>query len=275
MATTQHDEELPSSLPRPSWTGLPGFLPLYDEPPTIIPARGILSALITSNRRRASSLRVLEDDTESFRHAGSPDALHRSMRKSSHLRSERLIGSSNPRYQWQKYWKTPEELQRLRKPLRDYYQRSNMLVQQYLYIDRLLDSSLPADLLNEYSHLTPMYKNNLDTPSSSRPSSRQNSILSLEPVKPQPRKRTPREIYRLPSETTSLIHDVDGDYDGPMPDIPHIDDDTVDTGDRIVQVAIYINLVANAVLLCGKVAVIILTDSLSVLASLVDAALDL
>jgi divalent metal cation (Fe/Co/Zn/Cd) transporter len=40
------------------------------------------------------------------------------------------------------------------------------------------------------------------------------------------------------------------------------------------MVAIYINIAANAVLLVGKIIVIVLTSSLSVLASLVDAALD-
>jgi divalent metal cation (Fe/Co/Zn/Cd) transporter len=53
-----------------------------------------------------------------------------------------------------------------------------------------------------------------------------------------------------------------------------LEDDSVESGDRIVQIAIYVNLAANAVLLAGKIAVIVLTNSLSVLASLVDAALD-
>lgn len=48
----------------------------------------------------------------------------------------------------------------------------------------------------------------------------------------------------------------------------------VDSGDRIVRIAIYVNLAANTILLFGKMAVILLTSSLSVLASLVDAALD-
>ena len=48
----------------------------------------------------------------------------------------------------------------------------------------------------------------------------------------------------------------------------------MESGDRIVQVAIYINLAANTILLAGKIVVMLLTSSLSVLASLVDAALD-
>jgi divalent metal cation (Fe/Co/Zn/Cd) transporter len=53
-----------------------------------------------------------------------------------------------------------------------------------------------------------------------------------------------------------------------------MEDDSVESGDHIVQIAIYLNLAANAVLLAGKIAVIALTNSLSVLASLVDTALD-
>lgn len=52
------------------------------------------------------------------------------------------------------------------------------------------------------------------------------------------------------------------------------DDSDEESGSRVVIVAIYINLVANTILLAGKIAVIALTSSLSVLASLVDAALD-
>ena len=47
-----------------------------------------------------------------------------------------------------------------------------------------------------------------------------------------------------------------------------------DSDSPVVTVAIYINLAANSILLAGKIAVIVLTSSLSVLASLVDAALD-
>jgi hypothetical protein len=93
---------------------------------------------------------------------------------------------------------------------------------------------------------------------------------------PKKLKRTPRELYRVSWEQTPLLLDGDEDTDdeGPKPEIPGMVDDSVESGDRIVRVAIYVNLAANAVLLAGKIAVILLTSSLSVLASLVDAALD-
>lgn len=87
-------------------------------------------------------------------------------------------------------------------------------------------------------------------------------------------KRTPRDLYKVTNETSPLLDPDDDDYDSPKPEIPGMEDDSVESGDRIVKVAIYINLAANAILLVGKIAVIVLTSSLSVLASLVDAALD-
>ena len=66
------------------------------------------------------------------------------------MRSMRLIGNSNPRYRWAQYYKTPEQLKEYSKPLRKYYERVNFLIAHYLYIDRLLDSSLIHQLMSEY-----------------------------------------------------------------------------------------------------------------------------
>lgn len=87
-------------------------------------------------------------------------------------------------------------------------------------------------------------------------------------------KRTPRDIYKVAVESTPLLEESENE-DGPSPEIPGLVDDSVESGDRIVQIAIMVNLIANLILLGGKFSVILLTSSLSVLASLVDAALDL
>ena len=171
---------------------------------------------------------------------------------------------------------------------REYYERTNSLVQQYIYIDRLLDSSLPHDLLNEYND-TPGVgsgsapaKRSFDVPPTISEESRSPASEPSDPIQSangtglhiKKVKRTPRQIYTVSSEDTPLLPDDDDDYNGPKPEIPGMEDDSVESGDRIVKIAIYINLAANAVLLTGKIVVIILTSSLSVLASLVDAALD-
>ena len=90
-------------------------------------------------------------------------------------------------------------------------------------------------------------------------------------------KRTPKALYKLPDEdeNTPLLGDMDGAGDGlKVQDLGVPDEEEAESGSPVVTVAIYINLAANAILLAGKIAVIVLTSSLSVLASLVDAALD-
>lgn len=279
---------------------LRGWLPLNDEAPLSLHSNGALNTLLRTRSntslhkpKRPSSYiapEALNDEeapldwTPTRRPREGEDPAHE--RRASQvlngpqMRSMRLIGNSNPRYNWKQYWKTEEELSKMKKPLRQYYERTNSLIQQYIYIDRLLDSSLPHDLLNEYN----VHRDHLDvpptiaeeprTPEGELANSRRDmngSSSSLSTAKKL--KRTPREIYKVPTEESPLLEEDEDD--GPKPEIPGMEDDSVESGDRIVQIAIYVNLVANLFLLGGKMAVIVLTSSLSVLASLVDAALDL
>ncbi|KAH8792521.1 hypothetical protein BGZ57DRAFT_507099 [Hyaloscypha finlandica] len=295
-----------------------GYLLLNTEDvnPMATHGKGILNSLIKSRSHtsltalhRRPSFREGRDNPETFdeeigpferfhrdsRDLDEPDDFKRSEERrlsvilnGPQMRSQRLIGNSNPRYKWERYWKTEEELKSMKKPFREYYERTNLLVQQYLYIDRLLDSSLPHDLLNEYND-TP----DIGSSSALRASVEVPPTINEEPHTPisetrgstptgngtgtltKKVKRTPREIYKVSDEVSPLIdHGDDDDWDGPKPEIPGMEDDSVESGDRIVQLAIYVNFAANAVLLVGKIAVIVLTSSLSVLASLVDAALD-
>ena len=195
------------------------------------------------------------------------------------MRSMRLIGNNNPRYRWEQYYKGDDELKKMKKPVREYYERNNQLISSYLYIDRLLDSSLPHNLIQEYNHPSDLqipktideetaFKVDNQHPSADIESA-PNGHGSQVKVK-----RTPKALYKVPDEDTPLLgHDVQG---GPKAnEMQDSDDDGGnESGSKVVTVAIYINLAANAILLAGKIAVIALTSSLSVLASLVDAALD-
>merc|ERR1711977_317648 len=192
------------------------------------------------------------------------------------MRSQRLIGNSNPRYKWERYWKTEEQLKTMKKPIRQYYERTNSLVQQYIYIDRLLDSSLPHDLLNEYNntpgsgHQSSAALRDLEVPptiSEEPPTPDDDDFVAVNGTTTKKVKRMPRDLYKVSSEVTPLLgrdEEDDDDIDGPRPEIPGMEDDSVESGDRIVQIAIYVNLAANAILLAGKIAVIVLTSSLSV-----------
>ncbi|RMJ08020.1 hypothetical protein BHE90_006734 [Fusarium euwallaceae] len=225
-------------------------------------------------------------------------------------RSAKLIGRSNPRYRWEQYWKPEEELASMSKPLREYYERTNELIQQYLYIDALLDSAIPHELLNEYqTELEASAFRPIDVPdtineepstASDSPPMNGSTPASFTPgsygtVKPNnsstklPATRTPKDIFRS-SESLPMLQRQAGEDDeddepppapvsqedgaGPKPILPWLEDAEVDSDDPIVTLAIWVNFIANGILLAGKLAVIVSVPSMSVLASLVDAVLD-
>ncbi|KAF7552187.1 hypothetical protein G7046_g7500 [Stylonectria norvegica] len=226
------------------------------------------------------------------------------------IRSLKLLGRSNPRYYWEQYWKHEDELKAMPKKLRRYYERTNELVQQYMYIDCLLDSTIPHELLNEYqTELEASAFRPLDVPDTIREeSSTGNSSASLTlgtgnstgdrtasygtlngapaAVTSKNLTRTPKDIFRS-SESLPLLQREDDDDDehsslpetindgtGPKPNLPWLEDGDIESDDPIVTLAIWVNFIANGFLLAGKAAVIVSVPSMSVLASLVDAVLD-
>ena len=290
---------------------LRGFLPLSSESVSVSPRGQKLSSLIQS--RSSASLRDVRaqlnqrkgsvhpddgdanpdteqdgersDQSPPSQRYGGPERFTSNASEilmTPQMRSMRLIGNSNPRYQWEKYFKSEEELKNMKKGLREYYERNNRLITSYLYIDRLLDSSLPHSLIQEYNQPAASASEMAIPQTISEESSSASPVDDIDPSvdaidKPCENgystkvkvKRTPKALYKLPEESTPLLgEDVE---DGPKIEMPEEDEDS---NSAIVSVAIYINLAANTVLLAGKIAVIVLTSSLSVLASLVDAALD-
>lgn len=213
------------------------------------------------------------------------------------LRSQRLIGNSNPRYKWGKYYKSDEDLKEMKKPLRKYYQRNNYLIQQYMYIDKLLDSSLPHNLIQEYNEpeldIPPTIMENPDTDGTTERLSPElengpitdSSTTPLNGYVPSARVKRTKDIYKLPKdddENSPLLQKPDTHSiveegqiaNVPTSGVPAFDPEDDESSERIVSIAIYTNLAANTILLILKLIVTLMTDSLSVLASLVDSALD-
>jgi hypothetical protein len=137
------------------------------------------------------------------------------------MRSMRLIGNSNPRYRWRQYFKSEEQLKKMpNKALREYYRRCNYLISHYIYIDKLLDSSLPHDLIQEYSNrpiaggrvefmdtiteeaaASPATGTMNGTPTGSVPPS--GPVSPHDALKPKV-KRTPKNLYKLPESSQSV-----------------------------------------------------------------------
>jgi hypothetical protein len=296
---------LPPSPSRPSrMPSLKGFMPLSDATALMTRGQKLPALLHKTSQTNMSD----EDDLESFRHGltmpwGEADRERQERRASiaavlntPQIRSQRLIGNSNPRYKWEKYFTSEDELRKMKKPVRDYYERNNYLLQHYMYIDRLLDSSLPHHLIQEYSSLEsgqvkiPYTINEEFSPPNTSGSQTPNGFTEISPVNGAINqgtngsgqvkiKRTPKNLYKVPEadENTPLLDETDDEADPATPkvDLPEwIPEEDEDTESPIVKFAIYLNMAANTALLIMKIIVTVMTSSLSVIASLVDAALD-
>ncbi|KAH8688843.1 putative cation diffusion facilitator [Talaromyces proteolyticus] len=165
-----------------------------------------------------------------------------------------LIGDTKSPFRWSEYHTPPVQLAKLRKPVRLYYERMNYLVSRYSYVDRLLDSSIARDLLEDYERHWARNQSYLHTITEEQ---------SGHTASNSPSGSDTDRARRHLTERTPLLSTTD-------------DDDNTDSFHprTIVMMAIYINLVANCILLAAKIAVTVMTSSVSVLASLVDAALD-
>ena len=126
---------------------LRGYLPLSeDASPMATHGHGVLTSLIKSRssaslqniHRRPSSVlggrdtpdeeagnrpnlvrRNSRDPSEidEFRRSAGDERRLSAMLFGPQMRSQRLIGNSNPRYRWEKYWKTEEELKGMKKSM--------------------------------------------------------------------------------------------------------------------------------------------------------------
>lgn len=160
---------------------------------------------------------------------------------------------------------------RLTRNSRQYYERNNGLISQYLFIDRLLDSSLPHNLIEDYNE--DRREDTTDEPQA-------NNVETLETAEANAKagrmKRTPHNLYRIPDETTPLVSSPEentGDSE-PFPDLESHGGMNPDDEERIINIAIRINFIANVALLASKIAIMAMTDSMSMLAGLVDGVLD-
>lgn len=114
---------------------LRGFLPLSgDVNPMTTHGQGVLGALLrtqsSASLQRQSVVwnRATPNDEESGPRRLSQDGDIEDLRRGDErrlssvlygpqMRSQRLIGNSNPRYRWDRYWKPGEELKTMRKPM--------------------------------------------------------------------------------------------------------------------------------------------------------------
>ncbi|KAJ5223255.1 hypothetical protein N7468_007797 [Penicillium chermesinum] len=248
------------------------FLPLSSSPasPTLQPRRPSLDPErdILSTRGRIHNLLPSHNSSTALQDLEEFAVTRKFLRRGS-----LLIGHKNARYEWQRYYRSPESLKGLRKPVRKYYERNNWLISQYLYIDRLLDSSLPHNLIDDYDdchHHSPHadgYGTAQDDPAPT--AARQFKAARV--------KRTPHNLYQIPDETAPLLsssQEEDHCSHHSFPDPEAHSSLMPEKEERLINLAIRVNFAANVVLLASKIVIMVLTSSMSVLAGLVDGVLD-
>lgn len=159
----------------------------------------------------------------------------------------------------------------------------NFLITRYLFIDRMLSSSIAQELIEDYEQKHKNSRNRLHTiaeeaPGTPRPVSPPDSRLgsregsSVEGMENNSDGRTAGvSVDQSASETTPLLSSRSDEHPHPTAGVRS---GPVESTNRIVIFAIYVNLIANVLLLASKVVITLMTSSVSVLASLVDASLD-
>lgn len=161
------------------------------------------------------------------------------------LRPEKLIGDWLPLADWKAGYVDPKTAKRL---LREFYTHQNALIERFSEIDNLLDyGKIHLNMLNTYT----------DPKSGSLlPKLAEDPEYSLEPMKQSNLKS------RFNAEPGNIREG--GQFLGYDEEL----------SSQSVLVAILVNFAVNTVLLIGKIVISLLTNSLSVIASLVDSVLD-
>jgi cation diffusion facilitator family transporter len=163
------------------------------------------------------------------------------------LRPHTLIGNIGKMFDWEVSYKEDSELEKMSKTLRAFYAGQNELIEKYQEVDKLLDSGIQHTMIRNYSE-----RNGHGD---------YGAIEELEPS-PQPQQNLP--LHRRSSAVPGNIDLETGNVLG------------YNKANEIalVNLAILINFFANIVLLLGKIVVALLTSSISIVASLLDSALD-
>lgn len=152
------------------------------------------------------------------------------------MRPHRLIGNSHSMKNWPELLKSDGELATMKKPLREYYEQQNEIINRYIDIDRLLDSGISLSMLRGYS----------------------DDLSAI-------------SISEMHHHAGNQRHGIPGDVDfESSPLMGSVRQEKSST----VMFAILVNFFINFLLLLGKTVVALLTNSLSIIASLVDSALD-
>ena len=129
-----------------------------------------------------------------------------------------LLKHSKERIRWDSYLKDDEDLSKVSRKLRKFYEEQNEKIENFKYVDAILDSSMPRNIIQTYG-------------------------------------TTDRGMTTEDGTEEDRFNDEEAEQ-------------------RAISRAINVNFIANVVLLIAKIVVTLSTNSLSIVASLLDSVLD-
>lgn len=187
------------------------------------------------------------------------------------FRPAKLIGNYKNLCNWYEYF-NPDYKSLSSKKLRQYYAQQNNLIERFQEIDNFLDSGrIHYNMLSNYGEpgsrilTTHLEEDDSEAPEDSdQDSLKEPEFGSTGMLKKKPSQNTMNSKY-------SRFYDVPGnvDHDGAQ-FLGYNEEES----NQQVYVAIMVNFFINFLLLVGKIAVSLMTNSISVVASLVDSILD-
>lgn len=194
-----------------------------------------------------------------------------------HLRPYRLIGKIRRLIDWGKYEEPQEKLNRMKGEVKKFYKNQNEMIDRYKDIDLLLDTGIQLEMIQNYA----------DNISTSNSSSDEDDIVNDNGT-PQTENSSVSNNLTIPIAKKMKESSTNGSNGSKRNG--HINNTLTpgnidlesarilgqghDGSSKVVMYAIYLNFALNVFLLIGKIVVVYLSDSLSLVASLVDSALD-
>ncbi|ODV98287.1 hypothetical protein PACTADRAFT_64188 [Pachysolen tannophilus NRRL Y-2460] len=175
-------------------------------------------------------------------------------------RPMRLIGKIGRLQNWSLVYKDKSELQKIKnKKVKFFYEKQNQLLQRFREIDRLLDSGIQMSMLKYYG----------------------SDIIEEDGMRDQYHNEQPHLLQQQQAQQAQQAQYFSPRY-SPAAGVPgNIDEETglllgynAEQESSAIQVAIIVNFIINVFLLLSKIVAVILTSSISIVASLTDSILD-
>jgi cation diffusion facilitator family transporter len=191
------------------------------------------------------------------------------------LRPFRLIGKIRKLIDWSDYEKSEDEISKMKNKKREFYEEQNEMIERYKDIDLLLDTGIQIEMIQNYADNTSTDTSNSDEEREIEhqhdveQSNLSSSNTLTVPITAKKMKKTSTDGSMRIHNNLNSVTPGNIDLEGAK-----ILGQADNGAAEIVLYAIYLNFALNVVLLLGKVVVVYMSDSLSLIASLVDSILD-